>query len=314
VRFNGNRLSMPIWSSRRQIERVLQLEQPDIMHVMVPYSPFMSQRVICIAKRQAALVGSFHILPVGWLASLGARLLGLYQWRSLKSFDFFSATSPNAAKFAKKSMRINARFIPNAVDVARFGNDAKPIRSRIVFLGRLVPRKGCRQLIEAFELLSQANTSAELIIAGDGPQRASLEQLVQTKQLSDKVKFLGFVSEEDKPRILGSASVACFPSLGGESFGVVLLEAMAAGSGVVIGGNNPGYQAVLGQRPELLFDAHNTEGFAKRLALFLNDNNKAKQIHAWQDGEIGRYDINVVGAEFEKVYRRIIADKPATKA
>ncbi len=78
------------------------------------------------------------------------------------------------------------------------------------------------------------------------------QNYVEQNNLRSSVKFLGFVNERDKPELLASAAIACFPSLGGESFGIVLIEAMAAGASVVLGGNNPGYTSVLGDRPESL--------------------------------------------------------------
>src|SRR5581483_312331 len=100
---------------------------------------------------------------------------------------------------------------------------------KIVFLGRLVERKGVKYLIKAFNLLERNLPDAHLVIAGDGPQRPALEALVKEYNLQAKVSFLGYIEEEDKPSILASAAVACFPSLYGESFGIVLAEAMAAG-------------------------------------------------------------------------------------
>lgn len=314
VRFNGNRLSMPVWSSRRQIKQALEREQPDVIHVMAPYSPFLAQRIIRLGRQRSVLLGSFHILPIGQLASTGARLLGWVQWRSLKQFDAFSATSPNSTKFAKRYMGISSIVISNSVDVAKFANNSPISKARIVFLGRLVMRKGCRQLIEAFDLLTKTYPEAELVIAGDGAQRPELEKLVKRKGLSSQVKFLGFIAEADKPSLLGSATIACFPSLGGESFGVVLLEAMAAGSGAVLGGNNPGYQTVLAAKPELMFDPKNAHELAHKLEFFLSNKTKREQIHSWQSREIKKYDINVVGRDFERIYYQLIADRRATKA
>ena len=107
--------------------------------------------------------------------------------------------------------------------------------------------------------------------------------------------------------MLAGAAIACFPSLHGESFGIVLIEAMAAGAGVVLGGANPGYKTVLGGRPETLVDPKNTRQFAKRLEKFLTDAQLAAQIHSWQQSHVKRYDINEVGPSLVKVYYQAIA-------
>jgi len=81
--------------------------------------------------------------------------------------------------------------------------------------------------------------------------------------------FQVMLVKKKKANFLASADIAVFPSISGESFGIVLVEAMAAGSGVVLGGNNPGYKSVLGQQPYLLFSPRDTEAFAEHLKLFI---------------------------------------------
>lgn len=309
VRFNGNRLSTPIWSRRAEIEDVLARGKPDIVHVMAPYSPFLAQRIIRLSQHKSALVGSFHILPVGRLAATGARLLSWLQWLSLKKFDAFSATSPSAAEFAHKYMRIRSIVVPNAVDVAKFVSDTKITKDRIVFLGRLVERKGCRQLIEAFRYISREVPSAELIVAGKGPLMDKLQAQARRLKLDEQVKFLGYVEEKDKPTLLASAQIACFPSLGGESFGIVLLEAMAAGSGVVVGGDNPGYASVLGGMSQTLVKADNPQMLAERIVKLMKDKEMYKNLHSEQQKLVKNYDINKVGAQLEAIYYNILKDK-----
>jgi phosphatidylinositol alpha-mannosyltransferase len=111
---------------------------------------------------------------------------------------------------------------------------------------------------------------------------------------------------------LSSANIACFPSLGGESFGIVLIEAMAAGSKVVIAGNNPGYSSVLEDKPELLINPRDHKLFAKKLEEFLENDKFSSEIQEWQRQQVKRYDINVVGAEILNRYYGLI-DKKTSK-
>src|SRR5690606_26854258 len=104
-------------------------------------------------------------------------------------------------------------------------------------------------LLQAFELLLQTTPNAKLIIGGDGVGRAKLEQYVIDNKIAN-VTFEGFITEDRKLELLGSADVFCSPALYGESFGIVLLEAMARGC-VIVAGDNPGYQAVLQDRGKL---------------------------------------------------------------
>ncbi|MGA3150157.1 MAG: glycosyltransferase family 4 protein [Candidatus Saccharimonadales bacterium] len=312
VVFNGNRLSIPLLASRKKIKQVLADNNFDVLHVQVPYSPFMAQLVINAASPKTAVVGTFHILPANKLAQAGSRVLRVLYGRSLARFDNIVSVSAPAAAFAKKAYGIDSTVLPNVVNIKRFATTK--LRDlgdtpKIVFLGRLVERKGCKQLLYAFRLLYKQLPSAQLIIAGDGPQRKQLENYVDKYRLGDNVTFLGYINEKNKPGILSSADIACFPSLYGESFGIVLIEAMAAGAGVVIGGNNPGYASVLGDKPELLFDPSNTAALAARLQELLSNKKLVGLLHQWQQAEVKRYDVQAVGVPLIKIYSQAIAKR-----
>jgi len=310
VRFNGNRLSMPLLSKKSRLKKVLDKEQFDVLHVTAPYSPLMAQRLILMAGPRTAIVGTFHILPSGGLSRLGSRLLRVACSISLRRFDGFASVSRPAQEFARQAYGISSSVIPNPVDIKRFRTDKKAgDQKRIVFLGRLVERKGCRQLIKAFAKIYKDYPGCELVIAGDGPERKSLQKLARRLKISGHTRFLGYIDEKDKPQILGSATIACFPSLYGESFGIVLIEAMAAGAGVVLGGNNPGYSSVLADKPELLFNPRDTQSFANKLQSFLDDAALARQASAWQGRTVKQYDIDVVGAQIIGLYDDAIANR-----
>ncbi len=308
VTFNGNRLSIPMPADKKRIQGVLNQRPLDILHVMLPYSPFMAQRVINLTSIKTAIVGTFHIYPSGVLSTFGARLLKLALRRSLARFSEVVSVSSAAAKFAKQSFGFNTPVVPNTVDLSTYSNvEEKPKPGyRIVFLGRLVKRKGARQLLEAFALLSKSLPQASLVITGDGPQRRDLENFVKRSGLKEKVQFLGYIEESQKPRLLASADLACFPSLYGESFGIVLLEAMAAGS-IVLGGDNPGYRSVLGKQPVLLINPQSSRLFASRLEELLVDQSLRRDILEWQNNEIKQYDIEVVGQRILNTYKAAIA-------
>lgn len=313
VTFNGNRLSMPLPANRLQIKELLIGEKFDLLHVQVPYSPLMAQRVIRALDKKVALIGTFHIFPAGWLARWGSRLLRLAYGTSLKRFDQMLAVSPAAAQFSGSAFGLKTQIIPNIVDLKKFkagGLTPRSSKSRqIVFLGRLVERKGCQKLLEAFRLLRTAMPDVRLTIAGDGPERGHLERYVKTNNLSKSVEFIGFIDEAEKPTFLANADIACFPSLYGESFGIVLIEAMAAGAGVVIGGNNPGYNSVLKDRSELLVDPNNTSTFAAQLEKLLRDSALSNKLHEWQQTEVKKYDVEVVGPTILNIYRQAVAKR-----
>jgi phosphatidylinositol alpha-mannosyltransferase len=307
VHFNGNKLSMPVWSSAKLVGATLRANEYDVLHVMVPYSPLMAKKVIKKADSKTMIIGTFHILPSGFLSRFGSKLLWLWLRRSLTRFDKQLSASSAAASFARSSYKISSTISPNMVDLKKFRSIKTESRrtidpQKIVFLGRLVKRKGVAEL-------KKKKIDAELIIAGDGPDRSKLSELVQNLGLSRDVKFLGYIDERDKPALLASADVACFPSLYGECFGIVLIEAMAAGSGAVLGGDNPGYRSVLGDQPLMLIDPNNTGVFTQRLERLLTDKALISKLYKWQNDNVEQYDINVVGRQVEQIYYEAIAQR-----
>jgi phosphatidylinositol alpha-mannosyltransferase len=311
VAFNRNRLSIPLPASSRKIRKVLQEVDPDVLHVQVPHSPFLAQKIVNVASDNVAVVGTFHILPAGRLAKLGSKSLKTAYLGGLRRFDEMVSVSQPASDFAKEYFDISSKVLPNVVDISRFRKNTQyaPSNPRIVFLGRLVARKGAAELLKAFKILHSSLPEARLVIAGDGPERRALERYVDKSGLSKAVEFLGRITEEDKPALLASADIACFPALGGESFGIVLIEAMAAGSRVVVGGDNPGYRSVLGGYSDLLIDPEDSVKFASRLKRFLTDESAVASANRWQTGAVKNYDVARIGPKIADVYRQAIAKR-----
>lgn len=308
VSFNGNRATIPLPAAKKNIRKVLADENFDVLHVQMPHSPFMAQRVVNAAGPKTIIVGTFHVAPGSIFSSWGGHLLRLGYGRGLKRFDQILSVSSAAARYATSAFGLRTEILPNVIDLEHFAKDAGAKKSHdILFFGRLVKRKGAQELIEAFNILHRSNKDLKLTIAGDGPQRENLERLVDGFGLGEYVNFLGFISEADKPKLLASVNVACFPSTRGESFGIVLLEAMAAGAKIVIAGNNPGYSTVLGDQPELLFDPNNAKTFAQKLDDMLQHNKQTQDLHNWQQQEVKKYDVEVVGRKLLKIYDDIIA-------
>jgi len=308
VVFNGNRLSIPYPAKKNDIRLALRQANPDILHVQMPHSPFMSQKVLNRAKGTPA-VGTFHIYPANSLASLGSRLLKLLYLGGLSRIDEVVSVSSAAQSFAKRNFGLNSSVVPNMVDLSRY-KQAKVVRQpqQIVFIGRLVKRKGCQHLLKAFAEVNREIPSSRLIIGGDGPERISLQQLVKKLGLSSVVEFKGYVPEDEKPDLLASSAIACFPSLYGESFGIVLIEAMAAGTGVVLAGNNPGYLSVMGSVSEAMFEPKNTSELAAKLIHFLKNEQSAEQTHDKQSSLVKKFDVAQVGPQIEELYKRAIAN------
>ncbi|MBN2177330.1 MAG: glycosyltransferase family 4 protein [Demequinaceae bacterium] len=312
VSFNGNTLRIPLPTSRRRLGEFLRRERFDVIHVQTPHSPLFAGRVVREARRlNATIVGTFLIMPSGALSRLGTRMLGRALRRNLRLFDRFCAISPPAVEFARTAFGIECEMIPAAVDVTGIAAAGALGRNRgdrdrviVAFLGRMVERKGALELVEALARMPFGlRPRMEVRLAGRGPLTDEVRRRIEEHHLGDVVTMPGFVSEEDKPRFLAEADVAVFPATGGESFGIVLAEAMAAGAGAVIGGDNPGYRSVLGDDPDTLVDPGDVEAFAGLLTRLVTTPDLRERIHAEQGERVRRFDIEVVGAEIEAFYR-----------
>jgi len=176
---------------------------------------------------------------------------------------------------------------------------------RILFLGRLVERKGARYLLEAVAYLRDHQLfdgPFDVVVGGKGELSEQLQHFVREHGLKDIVTFPGFIPETDKALLLATADIAVFPSVSGESFGISLLEAMAAAPGVVLAGNNPGYASVMHGLPDRLVEPLDTRAFAQELAKWLGSAKKRTSAAIEQQKYVRQYDIAIVGTQIEKVY------------
>jgi phosphatidylinositol alpha-mannosyltransferase len=314
VRFNKNRMSMPLPTSQKKISELLRREDFDVLHVQMPFSPFLAGRVVKAAPERTAVIGTFHIAPHSKLVHVANRLLHGMTYRVLHRFDTVLSVSSVAQKFAEQTFGIRSQVVPNTVDLSPFTR-AVPLPQykqilTVLFLGRLVERKGCQYLLKAIARLKEQNMVDQpfkVIICGKGPQEAALRKFAMHHRIEHMVEFVGFVTEQDKPRYLASADIAVFPSTGGESFGIVLLEAMAASRGAVLAGNNPGYASVMqGLGSISLIDPKDTKEFAHRMHLLLNEADLRKLWREWAAEQISQYSYPNVVSQYEEVYRSAI--------
>lgn len=313
VRFNHNRTPIPLPVRMKSIRRLVTREQFDVLHVQVPYSPALAAKVIRAASPRTAVVGTFHVAPHSRLVTTANRMLGVLVRSTLKRFDVMLATSEPARQFALQTFKIDSKVEGLPIELDKFVG-AKPLTRyakglNVGFLGRLVERKGCGLLLKAVAHAVAEGIwphDARVIVCSDGPLRAELEKYTADHQLTDIVEFTGFISEADKPRYLASADVVVYPSTGGESFGVVLLEAFGAARGMVLAGNNPGYASVMAPRPEALFDPLDTTQFAVKLVNALIDPRARQAAHAWQQAYSKQFDVARVGARTLAIYQQAL--------
>jgi phosphatidylinositol alpha-mannosyltransferase len=311
VRFNKNKMSIPLPASPKKIAKLLSTQKFDVLHVQMPFSPVLAARVVDLAPKNTVIIGTFHIAPFSRIQNSASKILGYYVKPTLRRFDQVFSVSSAAKDMALGTFKLKSTIMPNVIDVSGIKrSEFTDNRNSIVFLGRLVPRKGCAHLIRAFAsyLENHPDSDYHLEILGDGAQRAKLEKLVDKCGIRKQVTFRGRVSEGDKYKYLSNARLAIFPSISGESFGIVLLEAMAAGAGVVLGGDNDGYREVLDNDRRYLFEPGNVEHLQKLIEKY-DDHNEIRSANTKQQSMVAKYSVDTVGPKILGEYKRLIAKK-----
>jgi phosphatidylinositol alpha-mannosyltransferase len=211
------------------------------------------------------------------------------------------AVSPTAAATSASCFPGEYRIIPNGVDVVRFrptGVTRDP--NRVLFVGRPVARKGLAVLLRALPALLETAPDARLVIVGSAP-----EDVRMPKRLLSSVEIRGAVDREALVSCMHSSSVLCAPSTGGESFGMVLVEAMAAGLPIVAS-DIPGYEAVVTPGKEgVLVPPRDSNALAGALAGLLLHPSRREALSAAGRISAERYDWSLVAAELEDVYLEV---------
>lgn len=160
-------------------------------------------------------------------------------------------------------------------------------------------------LLQAFAELTKQDSEVRLIIAGDGPDREKLERSCVEYGIDSRVTFLGYIDDVQKLKLMQRCMLFVSPALYGESFGIVLLEAMAAGA-VVMGGQNPGYSTVLkGQGAVGLIDPKSVQLFADRMYLLLHDQRTRKLFTKWAQSEVKKYSYENIVSAYEQIYNSL---------
>ncbi len=227
----------------KQVRDVLERERFDLLHFHEPLVPFLSP--IVLRESRSVNIATFHAYS-GFSPAyeLTSRLLGPIVAR----LDGRIAVSAAARHFIDRYFPGDYKVIPNGVDVA-FYQRAVPIarwqdgRRNILFVGRLEDRKGFIHLLKAYRILRKTGCDCRLLVAGAGPQEREARRYVMTRRLQG-VEFLGRVTDDEKAQLFRTCDVYVAPSTGRESFGIVLLEAMAAGAPMVVSDIH-GYKGVV---------------------------------------------------------------------
>lgn len=286
-----------------EVDAMLSREKFDILHFHEPWIPFLSRQLL--QRSGSVNIATFHAkIPETMMSRTVIKVVTPYLKSVMKYLHELTAVSYAGAEYAASLTDQPITIIPNGIDLEKYQKvrAAKKNEDKtILYIGRLERRKGVKYLLQAYQLLTQASPNVKLLIAGDGPDREKLELLADDLKLKN-VSFLGFISEELKLELLASADLFCSPAVFGESFGIVLLEAMATGT-VCVAGNNSGYVDVMQDLGAIsIVNPHDTEEFARRLDVLLHEVPLRKLWQKWADDYVKQYSYPYIVDRYEKLY------------
>jgi phosphatidyl-myo-inositol alpha-mannosyltransferase len=288
-----------------QVRAVLEREQFDLLHFHEPFVPFLSLVVLRLST--SVNVATFHAYG-GFSPAyeLGSRIMGSYGERLHGRI----AVSAAARHFIDRYFPGDYKVIPNGVDTGRFRR-AVPIARwqdgtrNILFVGRFEPRKGLLDLLKAYRILRKTGCHCRLIVIGGGPQEREARRYLMTRRMGG-VEFLGRVSDEERDALFKTADVYCSPATGGESFGIVLLEAMAAGTAIVCSDIH-GYKGVVRRgREALLVPPHTPKALAGALARVLSNDGLRQSMVTSGLARADEFSWERVTAKVEEYYGFVI--------
>ena len=301
----------------RRVKKILKREQFDVIHLHEPLTPTLPLAVLrhVPLSPQSVVVGTFHAYRESTHPG--------YDYAKFLFEPFFGrldgqiAVSEAVREYLTPYFPGDYRIIPNGIDLERFSDPA--LRSieqfddgklNILFVGRLEKRKGFKYLLQAFAQVKQAVPEARLMVVGayDKEDKEPFVLYARQHRLRD-VRFIGQVSEDDLPRYYRTCHVFCAPSTGFESFGIILLEAMAAGRPIVAS-DIDGYRGVLADGEEgLLVQPEDERRLADALVRLLKDPALRERMGRQGQAKAANYVWQKVAQQVLDYYRELLEKK-----
>jgi phosphatidylinositol alpha-mannosyltransferase len=296
-----------------QAKRLLQEQQFDLIHLHEPLMPALPLTVL--RHSNTTNVGTFHAYRNTPLTYFYGKPILRPFFRKLRGHITVSSA---AREFVGEYFPADYRVIPNGIDFDRFFRRYPPMpqladnRPTVLFVGRLEKRKGLKFLLRAWPMVLERQPNARLVVVGRGRPLEGYRRFAARQGWSpEDVLFAGYVPAEDLPRYYQSCDVFCAPNTGQESFGIVLLEAMAAGAPIVAS-DIPGYHDVVSDGSEgLLVEPRNPGAVADAICRLLgNPELRASMRRAGQD-KAQHYDWPRVASQVLDYYEEVLERREA---
>ena len=287
------------------IERVLLKEKFNVLHFHNASFPSFFQILLSFPSFKTLNILTFHsdIERSNFLKKF-PQIFDLFVSFCNARLDGLIAVSPVALKYFQKFKKPK-NVIPNGVDLELFNPRQPKIekfmdgRINLLFVGRIEERKGLIYLLKAYQILQKRHKNLRLLVVGDGPERKKCEEFSQKNNLKE-VHFLGEVENKNLPQYYASSHIFCAPSIFGESFGLVILEAMASGLPVV-GFANEGYKELLKGKigEKFLVEPRDYINLAKKIEILIENEKLRKKLAAFGQKEAKKYS-------WEKIAQKIL--------
>jgi phosphatidylinositol alpha-mannosyltransferase len=289
--------------------KIISPQKYDLIHIHDPFMPFLSYELLNDLK--VPIVTTYHAT-----------------WEKDSFLDMFRGFVPlfkdSLSKKVKGSIFVSNRtqkcweeifnpqtqktIIANGIDrdLFRFKKKEMSHKIKLLFLARIVPKKGLHLLLKAVKKVAVNHPNIELSVVGTGPDKKRMIEFVKNNKMEDIVKFHGYVKKEDKPRFYREADIFCAPYVN-EGFGITLLESMATGTPIVALKNNA-FSEVLKNYPakNLIVKEKSVREMAKALETLIVSDKLRQKIVKWEVEEIKKYDWKKIGVETENFYYKVI--------
>ncbi len=311
--FTGSwgRMGAAFGEKRGEIEEVFKKEKFDLLHLHEISVPLLHWQLI--SAFNGPILTTFHCVfdrnsLLGQIFITTERVLRWFHGQKIKGAIAVSQPAKKTRWEFFGPDRLNT-IIPNAIDLKRFKKKSK--RSdreiRLLFVGRIEKRKGLIYLLKAFKELAEEFPNLRLWIVGSGPLVLKDKLFVKEKGLSKKVKFLGVVSDQEIVKIYSQVDIFCSPAWANESFGIILLEAMATGLPVVAFANE-GYKELMKAYPwkQALVKPKSVKELIISLRQLINDEKLRKELGKWGRKEVKQYDWKIVGGKVLAFYSQVL--------
>lgn len=281
----------------------------DLLHIHDPFMPFLSYELLNVID--LPIITTYHAT-----------------WEKDSILDAFSGFIPlfrdALSKKVKGSIFVSQRtkkcwdeifnndtekaVIDNGIDRKLFNFKKKKIGKtiKLLFLARIVPKKGLHLLLKALKRILVTNKNVYLSVVGEGPDRKRMMEYVKNNHMENYVKFHGYVEKEEKPKYYQAADIFCAPYIN-EGFGITLLEAMTTGTPIVALKNNA-FSEVLKGYPvkSLIVDKKDPKVMAQAIERLINDAKMRRKIVKWEMKEIKKYDWVKVARETQDFYYQVL--------